>query len=733
VALLALVCLPGAANASEYPINACLADSGNFSTQAFDNFATRGMMWKRACDPQGSGLRGLVSSNVPRPGRVARGARSGFVMYAPPGTRFSRLVWSGQARRRDCRYALQLWASRPDGPPTPIKNVRANKRCPRIGYAQAAGWPRPRTYNIGGATKIVQRVVCVGKRNAPHCSSRGLNYIRTFKAQATVVDVSRPAVRIIQNNPFTQGRWVKGMQSVNYAALDNVGVKAARALVAGLRYGEHTRACDYAARVPCSSGTGAIAVNTSRLADGSQPLVVDALDAANNLGASLPTTIRVDNTAPGAIPVRVAEGEAWRNQNAVDLTWANPAEGDRAPIVAAHYRMCRLNGSGCVQARRPGTGIASLPALTVPGPGEWQVKVWREDAATNQEPANASVPVTLRFDPEPPKLAFEESAPSDPTRISVAVTDGISGLASGQIELSRQGSGTWQTLATQIEGSRLVTRLDDALLPAGVYSLRATARDRASNQNSTYARGNGQPMTLTLPVRIPTALEAGVVVKRTVRHKVKRHGKRRTVRRRVVELQRQARVRYGEPVILGGRLANRDGQPVPGAQVYVLSGSPGAPAQLAGTVTTDQEGRFSYRATADATRTLRFAYRGTPVMLPAQSDVSLLTSAASTIRATPRRLRNGQSVRFAGKVRSLPTPPAGKLVELQVVLSGRWQTFRTTRTGSDGSWNIRYAFRRTCGLLRYRFRARLPAEAGYAFQTGTTKRVSVRVRGGRCR
>ena len=113
--------------------------------------------------------------------------------------------------------------------------------------------------------------------------------------------------------------------------------------------------------------------------------------------------------------------------------------------------------------------------------------------------------------------------------------------------------------------------------------------------------------------------------------------------------------------------------------------------------------------------------------------MSLLTSAASTIRATPRRLRNGQSVRFSGKLRALPAPPAGKLVELQVVLSGRWQTFRTTRTQADGSWAIRYAFRRTCGLLRYRFRAQLPAEAGYAFQTGLTKTVSVTVRGPRCR
>ncbi len=159
-------------------------------------------------------------------------------MNAPPGTRFARLTWSGQARRRDCRYALQLWAGRPDGPPVPIKNVRANKGCPKRGLAQAAAWPRPRTYDIRGATRIVQRIVCLGKARKPYCSSRGLNYIRTFKAQATVVDVSRPAVTILKNNPFTQGQWVRGKQSVSYAALDNVGVKVARAVVGGLHEGE---------------------------------------------------------------------------------------------------------------------------------------------------------------------------------------------------------------------------------------------------------------------------------------------------------------------------------------------------------------------------------------------------------------------------------------------------------------------------------------------------------------
>jgi hypothetical protein len=548
-----------------------------------------------------------------------------------------------------------------------------------------------------------------------------------------VVDVSPPAVSILADNPFTQGAWVSGTQTVNYDAWDNVGVKRALAGIGGVLHGAHERECNYASTTPCVNGAGAITVDTKGLPEGSQALTVDALDAADNVGPSNPVTVRLDNTAPGAVAVDVEGGPVWRNQNSFDLAWANADEGDRAPITAAHYRICRAAGTDCGQASRPGTGIAAISDLTVPGPGEWQLTMWREDAANNHEPANASVPVTLRFDPEPPELAFEELTPSDPTLVSVAVTDKVSGLASGQIELSRQGSGTWQTLATQQQDSRLLARLDDSLLPAGVYLLRATAWDQASNQNSTDRRIGGELMAVTLPLRIPTAVRAGVVTKRTVRRSIERRGKRRTVRRRVVELRNQAQVRFGERLRISGRLENRDGQPIPNAEVQVFSRSATTPEQLVGIVSTDGDGRYTYEALADATRTLRFVYAGTPVMLPAQGEVTLLTSAASEFRASPRRLNNGQSVRFSGRLQSLPAPPAGKLVELQVVLSGRWQTFRTTRTRADGQWVIRYRFRRTCGLLRYRFRARLPAEAGYTFQTGRTRALTVRVRGGRCR
>ena len=199
------------------------------------------------------------------------------------------------------------------------------------------------------------------------------------------------------------------------------------------------------------------------------------------------------------------------------------------------------------------------------------------------------------------------------------------------------------------------------VLPPGAYLLRATAWDRASNQNSTDRRIDGEPMVITLPLRVVSVLRVGVRAERIVRRSIKRGGKRRTVRKRIVDLKPRAEVRYGERVTVAGRLENGDGQPVPGVEIQVFSGSATDRGQLIGAVTTDAAGRFTYRALADATRTLRFAYSGTPVMLPVESQVNLLTSAASTIRATPRRLTNGQSVRFSGKLRALPAPGCGQI------------------------------------------------------------------------
>ena len=76
---------PEAAVAGEYAVGNCGADQLNFSTRAFNDFATRGMKIRRACDPEGPGLRGLITSNVVRGGQVPRGAVALATMTAPAG------------------------------------------------------------------------------------------------------------------------------------------------------------------------------------------------------------------------------------------------------------------------------------------------------------------------------------------------------------------------------------------------------------------------------------------------------------------------------------------------------------------------------------------------------------------------------------------------------------------------------------------------------------------------
>lgn len=734
LAVLASLLIVGEASAGEFRVASCQADQLNFSTNAFADFATRGMKTRRACNPEGPGLRGLITANAVRSGRVPRGSRAIVSMTAPAGTRFTTFRWAGTARRRDCRYALQLYADVPDGKPIPIKNVRANERCPRARRAQIAGY-KSRRFDVTGATRIVQRVMCVAGQGARSCSARGANYIRTYKAEVGIADGLAPTVGILGDTALARSEWASGTQPLAYDASDNVGVRTAQAMVSGQTGGSQQRPCAlaslggaFAAQVPCPNGPGRIDVDTTSFPEGTQQLVVQAQDTAGNVGTSGPVTARIDNTPPGRVDVSVEGGEAWRNSNDFALGWSNPPETDRAPVVAASYKLCAAAGGSCARGQQDGAEISRF-AVGVPAPGEWTLSLWRRDAAGNEAETAASVPVTLRYDPEPPQLGFEPSPAGDPTLVAVQVTDKISGLAGGSIEISREGSNTWQALSTQTDASRLVSRIDDAALPAGNYLLRARAFDQARNESSTDRRLDGQPMVLTLPLRIASTMRAGVARKRTVWRTIRRGGKRRRVRRRVTVLRPAARVQFGRRVRIAGRLANRDGQGIAGAEVRVYARSGVAPEQLVAVLQTDRDGRYRYTAAGGMSRRLVFAYPGSPLILAAQREVTLAVPALSSLRASRRHLLNGQAVKLSGRLRTLPVPPRGKLVELQVRLSGRWQTFRTTRTDEQGRWAIRYQFNRTRGVQQYRFRGGLPAEAGYPFARGSSRSVTVRVRG----
>ena len=735
VSALLTLALTASAVAGVFTVASCQADRVNFSSTAFDDFATRGMSIRRACNPEGPGIRGLVTANATGRVAVPRGSVAMAALSAPQGTSFTTFQWAGSLRRTDCRYALQIYAEGPAIKSIPIKNVRANQGCGGgAAGVQAAGY-RSRTFNVNGATRIVQRVICAGGGGRRSCSARSASYIRTYKATVGVADEQGPAAAIVDDTPLASGAWVAGSQPLHYDAQDNVGVRKASALASEQAGGFDERQCTmatpegaFAAGVPCPNGVGQIMVDTKRFPEGTQSLVVRAQDAAGNVGDSQPATVRIDNTAPARIDVSVEGGEAWRNTNDFALIWTNPSESDRAPIVAALSKLCPAGGGGCTQSERSGDGIARLP-VEVAGAGEWTVSVWRRDAGGNADQAAASVPVTLRYDPESPQVSFETSPSSDPTLVAAAVTDKVSGLAGGSIEISAEGSGTWQELGTQQDGSRLVARIDDSRFAAGNYVLRATARDKANNQASTSQRADGQAMRVTLPLRIRSVMQAGVFRQRVVRRVERRGGKRRSVRRRVTELRPAGGVRFGKQARIAGSLTNRDGQGIANAEIQVLATSDVHAEQLVGVLHTDANGNYTYTAAGSYSRTLRFVYGGSPMTLPVEREVRLVVPATSTLRVSRRRVLNGGTVTFSGRVLSTPIPATGKLLQLEVLVPSGWHTFRTVRSDAEGRWALPYRFARTRGVERYRFRATLPREAGYPFGAGASKVVRVRVRG----
>src|SRR4051794_36973011 len=230
LSVLLTVLVTSTASAGQFTVASCQADRTNFSTTAFNDFATRGMTIRRACNPEGPGIRGLVTGNATRRGRVPRGSVAMVAIAAPSGTQFTTFRWAGTARRRDCRYALQLYAEGPSIKPIALKNVRANRHCPKPTRAQAAGY-RSRTFNVNGSTRIVQRVICVGGDGHRSCSARGANYIRTYQAAVGIADGQPPSAAIAADTALANGAWVAGNQRLNYAAEDNVGVRLAQGVV----------------------------------------------------------------------------------------------------------------------------------------------------------------------------------------------------------------------------------------------------------------------------------------------------------------------------------------------------------------------------------------------------------------------------------------------------------------------------------------------------------------------
>lgn len=700
--------LPDTAPAGGFDVYACERAVADGANNSFASLADTGMAAYSEC-PAGQGI---VARNGWDNGWTGWLQGAYMIFDAPPGTVVDRIDYDAGWERHNCSYSVGLVASGFDLAGTVIWGAPANTSC---GIGESPGptnfYPFRFSYAVG-----TPRVRIESRCGAASCPRDGISAIRIRNVRVRVRDDTAPTLNAGRGDLWTSSAWLSGMRSIGFDASDGAGIQEAVIRVDDRDMLLRTFRCDYTYRTPCPSASIETPVNTAGLGgDGRHTVTLRAVDAGGN-PATVSRTFLVDNTAPDAPQgLAVEGGEGWRSSNAFDVTWMLPGQAQASPIVGAEYELCAAEPNGkCVRDSRAGRDITGLPKLSVPDDGAYTLRAWLRDEAGNEDRRLAAPPVTLRFDGASPDLAFEPVSGDDPTRLVVVTSDKGSGVVSGQIEMRRQGAATWSALPTTLEDGRLVARYDDEYLGDGTFEFRARATDAAGNERSSDRRSDGRRAEVVLPLRLKTALRAGVVLRRGAKAK----------------LARTARVGYGRVVRISGRLTSDPGNPLQGYPVQVFSQVRGGAAgpRLLATVKTSMTGRFSFLVYKGPNRILRLRYPGSALIRSTTRYVTVNVRSRTTIRSDRRSYPNGEYMRLRGTVRTGRIPRTGKLLELQVKIRGRWRTFATTRTSRTGRWRYDYRFDGTHSRVIYRFRARIPREEGYPFMTGGSRTIRVAVR-----
>ena len=116
-----------------------------------------------------------------------------------------------------------------------------------------------------------------------------------------------------------------------------------------------------------------------------------------------------------------------------------------------------------------------------------------------------------------------------------------------------------------------------------------------------------------------------------------------------------------------------------------------------------------------SSRDVTFAYRShvNDTIASATASVRLRVRAGLRLAIHPRRAKQGQAIRFSGRLLGGPLPRGGKQVVLMARASrGAWVRFNVVRTDRRGPSARVYRFQQP-GAALYRFRALSLSEAAY--------------------
>jgi hypothetical protein len=192
-------------------------------------------------------------------------------------------------------------------------------------------------------------------------------------------------------------------------------------------------------------------------------------------------------------------------------------------------------------------------------------------------------------------------------------------------------------------------------------------------------------------------------------------------------------VGFGRRARISGRLTDAAGAPITGATLQVFDRELRAGTQYTrvGELTTDAGGRFSVTPGRGPARAIRVEYRSRRLLPAADAAeaVELRVAAGATLSISPKRVRPRGGITISGRLRGLPLPSSGKVVDLQAFEGGKWRTFDTARArGKKGTFSTKYRFLRAGRGASFLIRARVRRDDSYPYYLGYSPRVRVRVR-----
>jgi len=187
--------------------------------------------------------------------------------------------------------------------------------------------------------------------------------------------------------------------------------------------------------------------------------------------------------------------------------------------------------------------------------------------------------------------------------------------------------------------------------------------------------------------------------------------------------------KYGASQALTGLLVNAAGAPIAGARLEVIvhQDVKGAEGKLSGAVRTNTDGTFRYVLPPGSSRIVTFAYRSSLSDDHYDEIVSTHVGVAEPVSLKTDRVsvRNGQTVRFSGKVSGVPSGMT-HTAAIQVRVGHSWQTIATAKI-RNGAFSSSYRFERTDRTQTYTFRVSVARTADWPYLDSVSRSTKVKV------